>query len=569
MPDISPYFIFAFADPVGDLKFIADEEQNIDLLLAYERSNNVLGFHRIPKATGPLIIRNFEQYRQHEPCFFHFSGHASHIGLHLGDGHTQSALALSAILTNNSAIKVLFLNACSSATLVRDILEQTGVEAVIATRTAVYDELAAKVSLSFYEHFVVHKRPLQEAYNYLYADYEQTCVEKKGPSKKLIGEMDDELKALDKTDKFAWGLFTKNTEILNASICNIRARSQVSWTENEARIQQLEEELKEEEEIMEEARNAPKSFERAKKNVERIMDELKELRSLRTTVIQTNIAKTADEILKEDQSVFESALKSLNYIKQRGVFKLNGKPIGGLVMSGDRDSVLDLLYYHLLFENKVYENNQLTFPFDPASSIYDEFWIALIKWLHLTNINADNVRDQDKKEIVRYLIRDKFCGGVGIAHQDIVFKIICSNKDLSRLELTLDEFGRYWDSCIADLKLTTQMQQWRHKVLFFLIDEMEMLNEDRMKTFKETIAQLQQKGRFNDCLQVLTPVDRMTENDLERWLESQPQLGRIGLNATLAKEIFQQSNGTIRQILKILKSKVNFEVPFITRFQIN
>jgi hypothetical protein len=569
MPDISPYFIFAFADPVGNLKFIADEEEKIDLLLAYERSNNVLGFHRILKATGPVIIKNFEQYRQQEPCFFHFSGHANHIGLHLGDGNTQSALALSAILTNNSAIKVLFLNACSSARLVKDILDQTGVEAIIATRTEIYDELAAKVSLSFYEHFVVHKRPLQEAYNYLYADYEETCVEKKGFSKKLIGEMDEELKALDKTEKFAWGLFTKNPEILNASICNIRMRSQVSWTENEVLIQKLEKELKEEEEMMEEAKNAPKLLERIKKNVGDLKTRLNEARSLKTTIIQTSIAKTADEILKEDQSVLESALKTLNYRKQRGVFKLEGKPIGGLIMTGDRDSVLDLLYYHLLFENKVYENSQLTFPFDPASSFYDEFWIALIKWLHLKDINVDNIREQDKKDITKYLIRDKFCGGVGIAHQDIVFKIICSNKDLSRLELTLDEFWRYWDSCIAELKLITQMQQWSHKVLFFLIDEMEMLNEDRMKTFKQAVTQLTQKGRFNDCLQVLIPVDRMTEEDLERWLESQPQLDRMGLNATLAKEIYQQSNGTIRQILKILKSKVKFEVPFITRFQIN
>lgn len=567
MADTSPYFIFAFADPVGDLKFIADEEEKIDLLLAYERSNKVLGFHRIPKATGPNIIRNFEQYRQQEPCFFHFSGHASHIGLHLGDGNTQSALALSAILSNN-VIKVLFLNACSSAKLVKDILEQTSVEAIIATRTAVYDELAARVSLSFYEHFVVHKRSLQDAYNYLYGDYEQSCVEKKGPSKKLIGEMEEELKILDKTEKFAWGLFTKNTEILNATVSNIRMRSQVSWTENEALIDALEKDLKKAEKTMKLVEEDPELFEDSRKKVEDLKMKLDEARSLKATVIQTNMAKTADEILKEDLSVFESALKSLNYKKQRNVFKLNGKPIGGLVMAGDRDSVLDLLYYHLLFENKVYENNQLTFPFDPASSIYDEFWTALIKWLHL-NINADNIQEQDKKDIIKYLIRDKFCGGVGIAHQDIVFKIICSNKDLSRLESTLDEFWRYWDICIAELKLITQMQQWRHKVLFFLIDEMEMLNEDRMKAFEQAVTQLKQKGRFDNCLQVLTPVDRMTEDDLRKWLEAQPQLDRIGLNATLATEIYQQSNGTIRQILKILKSKVGFEVPFITRFQIN
>lgn len=569
MPDISPYFIFAFADPVGNLRFIADEEEKIDFLLAYERSNNVLGFHRILKATGPDIIKNFEKYRQQEPCFFHFSGHASHIGLHLDDGKTQSALALSAILTNNSAIKVLFLNACSTASLVKDILDQTGVEAIIATRTDVYDETAAKVSLSFYEHFVVHKRSLQDAYNYLYAEYESSCVEKKGPSKKRVAEMDEELKALDQAEKFAWGLFTKNAEILNASICNIRMRSQVLWTENEALIQKLEKELEKAERMVVLVKDDPELLEESKKKVEDLKKKLDEARSLKTTIIQTNIAKTADEILKEDQSVFESALKTLNYRNQRNVFKMEGKPIGGLVMTGDRDSVLDLLYYHLLFENKVYENSQLTFPFDPASSFYDEFWIALIKWLNLKNINADNIREQDKKEIIKYLIRDKFCGGVGIAHQDIVFKIICSNKDLSRLELTLDEFWRYWDSCIAELKLITQMQQWTHKVLFFLIDEMEMLDADRMKTFTQAVTQLKQKGRFNDCLQVLTPVDKMTEADLERWLESQPQLARIGLNATLAKEIYQQSNGTIRQILKILKSKVQFEVPFITRFQIS
>ncbi len=568
MTDTCPYFIFAFADPIGDLKFIVDEEENIDLLLQYDRSNKVLGFHRIPKATGPLIIRNFEQYRQHEPCFFHFSGHASHIGLHLEDGNTKSALALSSILTNNSAIKVLFLNACSSARLVKDILDQTGVEAVIATRAAVYDELAAKVSLSFYEHFVVQKKSLQEAYNYLYGDYEQSCVEKKSKSKKLVGEMDEELQSLDKTEKFAWGLFTKNTEILNASVANIRMRSQVTLTENEELIAKLEKDLEKAQRMRKLAEEDPEIFEELRVKVEGLKKALDEARSLKTTIIQTSMAKTADEILKEDQSVLESALKTLNYRKQRGVFKLHGKPIGGLVMTGDRDSVLDLLYYHLLFENKVYENNQLTFPFDPASSIYDEFWTALIKWLHL-NINADNIKEQDKKDILKYLIRDKFCGGVGIAHQDIVFKIICSNKDLTRLESTLDEFWRYWDLCIAELNLNIQMQNWHHKILFFLIDEMETVNENRMKDFEKTVTQLKQKGRFNDCLQVLSPVDKMTEDDLTRWFEAQPQLDRMGLNATLAKEIYQQSNGTIRQILKILKSKVGFEVPFISRFQIS
>lgn len=185
------------------------------------------------------------------------------------------------------------------------------------------------------------------------------------------------------------------------------------------------------------------------------------------------------------------------------------------------------------------------------------------------NISADNIQEKDKKEIVKDLIRNKFCGGTGIAHRDIIFKIICSNKDLSKLESNLDEFYRFWDICIVELKLTVQMSQWRYKVLFFLIDEMEMLDEERMKVFQKTIDQLKQKGRFNANLEVLTPVDKMTEDDIRKWLESQPQLERIGLNATLAKEIYQQSNGNIRQILKFLKSKVEFDVGLFGLLQIN
>jgi hypothetical protein len=569
MSDTCPYFIFAFADPVGDLKFIAKEVEEIEELLQYGQDNDLLRSRKIPKATGALIIDGFEKSRKHEPCFFHFSGHASHIGLHLQDCKTQSALALSAILCNN-VIKVLFLNACSSAQLVKDILAQTSVEAIIATRTAVYDELAAEVSVSFYEHFVAQKKSLQEVYDYLYGQYELSCVEKRGKDayKKRVAEMDEEFEKLDKTDKFAWGLFAKNAEILNASVSDIRVRSQASWLDNEAKIKSLEDELVIEEKRMKRDEDDPVLYKDSKKKVEALREKLGDAKGLRSTIIQTKIARKDNLILEEDMSAFEAALKALNYTEQRGVFNMNGKPIGGLVIAGDHDSVLDLLYRHLLYENRISDSSLLTFRFDPSSSFYEEFWTALVMWLKPKNIDAANIGEKEKKDILKHLIWDTFCGGGGIAHQDIIFKIICSNKDLGQLELTLDEFWRLWDICIAELKLIPLIPKWRYKVLFFLLDEMEIVSQERMKTFQKTIDQLKQKGRFNDCLQVLTPVDKMTEADIKKWLESQPQLNRLGLNAGLSKEIYQQSNGTIRQILKILKSKVGFEVPIITRLDI-
>lgn len=285
-------------------------------------------------------------------------------------------------------------------------------------------------------------------------------------------------------------------------------------------------------------------------------------------LIKSQIVRKKSNATEKAKTDFEDALRELNYKKQRNILQMAHTPIGGLVMSGDPDDLLDLLYYNILEDQSVDEDTQLTFLFDAASSIYDEFWVALAKWLHF-NIATGIITDKEKKDILTFLIRDKFCAGIGMAHQDIIFKIVCSNKDLTKLESTLDDFWYWWNVCIDELKYVEKMPDWQYKVLFILIDEMETVSEERVKSFENAIDKLKETGKFHRCLEVLLPVTQMTAPELYQWLEDRPKLNKIGLKPAMADDIIRESKGKIKGIIRIFREKTQLDVPLIRHLKIN
>lgn len=559
-----PYGIFAFADQHDSLPFIKKEQEGLEQLMKGCR-RDVLDFHCLVNATGKLIQDDFKKFRDFAPCFFHYSGHASHLGLEDGESHVTSALALCAILSSH-VIKILFLNGCCTSYLVQQILENTCVEAIIATRCPVNDLDAANVSLLFYERFVVGDDSLHDAYKEMFGRFEKSCVAKTYSAKTIFGEMEDEFDKLDEKDGFAWGLFAKNPEILNVRISNILTQSQVLLEEMDRHIKVLEAEVKSKESILSRVADLPVECEKIEKEIAVLKLKAAQLKTDRKTRIYADIANDKLEAEKKGRSEFESALKNLNYTEQRNYrLRFDDKCVGGAVLTGDKDSVLELLYDHLLEDQDISPNNVLMLPFDPSSTTYDDFWDTLIDLLHMPY----QENRPGKKDAITFLIREKFCAGIGRTHKHIVFKIICTNKDVGKLESVLDEFWVLWDTCIRELQLTDNVPLWEHKVLFMFLDETETIAAHRLDIFNGTIDKLKGRGRFVDCMVVLEIVGCMTENDIRAWFRGQQSLRRVGLNADMATEIYQKSNGSIRKILKELKGKTDLNVSLFSRYNIN
>ena len=145
-----PVLFLAFANsPVRPLAQLTTEENSLrDILHQRSAIQGHFQIHRESHVDLDTLRKYLTEYRD-RVWLFHYAGHAEsqEIVLTSGDAH---AAGIAAMLGEQSSLKLVFLNGCSTQKQVRGLLE-LGIPVVIATRAPVNDDLAAGFSRHFYE----------------------------------------------------------------------------------------------------------------------------------------------------------------------------------------------------------------------------------------------------------------------------------------------------------------------------------------------------------------------------------------------------------------------------------
>ncbi|WP_165840933.1 CHAT domain-containing protein [Larkinella punicea] len=162
-----PVIFIASANPstLNDLQYlnaVDDEIKYIDeLLYDLEINQDIVYPTPSTKTDADSIHRALVKIGQ-ELTIFHYCGHASQTHFVLSDGiYNQNQLVK---LLSGKKPKLIFLNGCSTYGYV-DTLLAHGVEAIIATSTAVPDGQASELAKNFYYSFTRPHKTLQQAFD--------------------------------------------------------------------------------------------------------------------------------------------------------------------------------------------------------------------------------------------------------------------------------------------------------------------------------------------------------------------------------------------------------------------
>ncbi|MFC5408264.1 CHAT domain-containing protein [Larkinella bovis] len=210
-----PVVFIASANPssVIDAPYLSevkDEIRYIDELFSeLEFANKIMYPSPSLETDADTIHKAFVKFSQ-ELAIFHYSGHASQSNFTLTDGQYNRDQLLK--LLSGKKPKLVFLNGCSTYGYVNALLEH-GVEAVIATSTAVNDGRASEFAKKFYFSFTRSRKTLRQAFDEAVSSSSTLSAKQ---SLFLRGGFSTQIP----DQPCAWGLYYANPDILNWDLLN-------------------------------------------------------------------------------------------------------------------------------------------------------------------------------------------------------------------------------------------------------------------------------------------------------------------------------------------------------------
>ncbi|WP_147323403.1 hypothetical protein [Chitinophaga silvatica] len=557
--------MFAFTDSQGDLRFTLEEYKGVNAIFESAKNAEKRSEHG---ATKVWINNTLNELKYNPPSILHFSGHASTLGLSMQNNEKQTGLDLAAILKNNK-IRILFLNGCCTSSLVKEIFaHENAVEAIIATRVPVQDFIACELSLSFYNAFITMGETLQGAFNEMYSLHSRYSLKKELKIWRFDEVEEDLYIDFDTAENFSWVIFSKNAKILNCTIDTLLDDSSKKVAEIDEEIKRLNDVLAKEERAL---NRIDKNDEQLKEDreyceykVASLLEEIRLKKQKKKNLLDDKFRISEDAIANEHSAAFTMAVENLNYKSQRKGLRIN-KAIGGIVMSGDEDSMLELLFRHFKSENNIRKENTEVYLFDDKSPFFGSFW-ARIAIGDKRNMQDVDFTVSDKQEIVYNIMREIFCAGGDTPHQNILFKVVCTHTELTLLEAALEEIWKLIHEYLVKENLSEKMKSWKYKIVFLLMDETGV--QERKTAFDALVKRLKSNS-YMTHFEVLEKVECMEQEVIYKWLDNQQQLSRMGFRLEHAEELFIESQGAIKKFLSIIKRRVNFEVSLLDELKIH
>jgi len=191
--------LLAFANsPAAPLPTLQEEDDMLMRLLAPQVKLGHFSIHRESFVRVEQLPTYLTLYHDSLALFL-FSGHAGRDRLLLGDGAAH-AEGLAQMLGQCRRLRLVFLNGCSTAGQVRELLEQ-GIPAVIATSAPVDDRRATLFSTRFFE-AMQQQFTVREAFEMAKAALLTTHPDFRAEQHRSLGGFEAA------AEEPAWGLFT-------------------------------------------------------------------------------------------------------------------------------------------------------------------------------------------------------------------------------------------------------------------------------------------------------------------------------------------------------------------------
>lgn len=153
--NLKPIIFLAFAnDEAKYLRYLSTEAQRLRQSLSMAKQHGLCDFEE----RFNISVRDiFQAVKMSEISIFHYAGHADDQTMSLSQPDSENIWIdtsyLNDFLARNKAIKVVFLNACSSRMQAEDLIAK-GIPIVIGTSTQISDSIATQLAASFYESLI-------------------------------------------------------------------------------------------------------------------------------------------------------------------------------------------------------------------------------------------------------------------------------------------------------------------------------------------------------------------------------------------------------------------------------
>ncbi len=153
--NLKPIIFLAFAnDEAKYLRHLSTEAQRLRQTLSMAKQHGLCDFEE----RFNISVRDiFQAVKMSEISIFHYAGHADDQTMSLSQPNSENiwidTYYLNDFLARNKAIKVIFLNACSSRAQAEALIAK-GIPIVIGTSTEISDSIATQLAASFYESLI-------------------------------------------------------------------------------------------------------------------------------------------------------------------------------------------------------------------------------------------------------------------------------------------------------------------------------------------------------------------------------------------------------------------------------
>jgi hypothetical protein len=612
MADFIPYILSFFSNaPEGTqdyLSYVDEEEKGLDEIFSalIKREGIKIAYkllsHRWADdpVTGDSILSSIDQFKDIN-TIIHYSGHATKATLTTEQGDLRSQNFIKR-LNLCKKLRVVVLNACSTQGFVKELLETTNVDAVIATTNPVRDDRAMLFSKEFYTK-LTERYSLAEAFiqgltvalrnEYQNDSYVYKVIPGKDNGYKIVGgtllldslqpgamirgTKSNLLTILDKADEPAtWGLYTKTYDILDWKLYD-------SALPVESKREALEKERKRLRIVMGMARD--KQAEPKKRLAEyqarlekdpddqlfkKLISETDaEVRLLQIEIdqqerlidgIEKELAQLSENIREEDiLTKYKNNFWELNYTTQETFVdsvraRSLDKTFQGFFLHGTPDCCLD--YLSKKIAAWLGTSNIKRIDYDFGSRSIGDFWQVL-----KNDLDRDSPHPDTKPEAIVQRLYNHFADGQGGTQKDIVFLFRNigsqpgSDNRVGRILSFWKQLEEHWKACKPAESLKPIENLWHHIYAFLIDGTCELTLAPQLKSSREDEYQglIDKAGLFQNPIVLVPVVAPLKADEIEGWERKDCKLEpRLRFPVPKIDSLLQKTGGYFRTTLQTM-----------------
>lgn len=548
-----PRILLVFANPLGDLSFVANERREIEDTLLYAKAKQLVDYTIFDSRSLPDIVRLTSGAGPYQADILHYSGHAGDQKLLIDlDGMDADAFCTYLQLIKT---RIVFLNGCCTHTLLNRIFAETNVEAAIATYNKVKDKQAATLAAEFYKALLLGiNNDLGRTFDNLAAACGNSVLDPKGCLASQNREFTFSSNASPDHDptKFNWGIFYRNNQVKTYSIYALKEQGSNDTQALRDSLVEAEAELAQAQQAMDDVTGnaaAPQAW--VKRATTELTIATEKVAALKRQLKAKNDAKLAEEANAQEAAQkkdFTNAVKQINYFDQREVYlEQFTNTFSCLAALGDADAVLQLLLLKLE-EEYSRSADKLLLQVDARSAINTGFWPGLARGLALPE-------QSNQADIASALIKNYFLDiDLGSSRQHIFLKWNVSGLSPDTIAQTTNAFWLEIKLALAKLNEPGKII-FLHKMILLLWDDSADQGRHQLMTNLEATF----TPNLPAALKVMPWIEPLNKEDIEGWIK-QSSLHTVGIKRTMAEDIYNNSDkGKIRKVLSVVRKKASIQ----------